>query len=83
MRIYAEIYVLAKLKKPWTDEKGVEHLAYSTNIMQENGEIIDTLRLSQSQHDSIEPNKNYTVTVGYGKGQNGGYLKLLTIVPKK
>lgn len=83
MRVTANVYVLAKVQKPWTDSSGAERTSYSANISQNNGEIIDTIRLSVEQYNGIEPNKLYTIMADYGVGKNGGYLRLADIIPAK
>ena len=79
MKVSATVYVLAKIQKPWTAQDGSSHISYSANIMQDNGEIISTIKLTQEQYDAIEASKNYTVSAIYGIGKNGGYLKLVGI----
>lgn len=83
MRLEAYVQILAKMKKSWKDSQGVEHLSHTANVMQEQGEIIDTIRLTVEQFDMIEANKNYVVTADYGIGKNGGYLRLVSINPEK
>jgi hypothetical protein len=83
MRISANVTILGKIQKPWIDNTGVERTSYSANIMQNNGEIVDTLRLSQEQYNSIEVKKEYILQADYGTGKNGGYLRLIDITPLK
>lgn len=83
MKVTANVLVLAKLKKPWKDDKGTERMSYSANISQNNGEIIDTIRLSQEQYNAIEPNKPHIITADYGIGKNGAYLRITEVLPAK
>lgn len=83
MRINANVLVLGKIQTPWTDSNGTVRTSYGANIVQENGEIVDKLRISLEQYNSIEPNKAYTLTGDYGIGKNGGYLRILSFVPAK
>lgn len=83
MRLSAKVHVLAKVQKPWTDSNGVEHISHTINIMQNNGEVIDTLRVSPNYYDQIEANKPYTIIADYGIGKNGGYLKVIEIFTEK
>lgn len=83
MRLTAKVHVLAKVQKPWTDSNGVERLSYSINIMQNNGEVIDTLRLSQEQYNLIEANKSYIVNAEYGSGRNGAFLRVVDVLAEK
>ncbi len=83
MKLTAIVHVLAKIQKPWTAEDGTQKMACSANIMQDNGEIISTIRLSQEQYNSIEANKSYSVTALFNVGKNGGYLRLLDFGPAK
>lgn len=79
----AKTHVLAKVQKPWKDSNGVERLSYSINIMQEQGQVIDTLRLNQEQYNMIEANKPYTVIADYGTGKNGSFLRVVDIIADK
>jgi hypothetical protein len=84
MRLVGTIQVLAKLKNPWVDSNGNEKISYSANILQNNGEIIDTIRLSLEQFNSIEAGtKPYQITTDFGTGRNGGYLRIIDITPSK
>lgn len=83
MRVTAHVFILARLQRPWTDSAGMEKMAYSANVSQLNGEVIDTIRLTKEQYDSVEANKSYLVTADYGIGKNGGYLRLVSIQPDK
>lgn len=83
MRIIAKTHVLGKVQKPWTDSNGVERLSYSINIMQEQGQVIDTLRLNQDQYNMVEANKPYTIIADYGMGKNGSFLRVVDIVAEK
>lgn len=83
MRVTAKVHVLAKVQKPWTDSNGVERLSNSINIMQEQGQVIDTLKLNQEQYNLVEANKSYTVIADYGSGKNGPFLRVIDIVADK
>lgn len=83
MRLTGNVHILAKIQKPWTDSNGVEKMSHIANIMQNGGEVIDTLRLYLEQFNSIEANKPYQIVADYGVGKNGSYLKLIDITPSK
>lgn len=83
MRVIANVTLLGKVSKPWKDREGVERISYSANIMQNNGEIIDTIRLSQEQFNNLLAGKAYTITADYGNGSNGGYLRIVNIIETK
>lgn len=84
MRVTANVTVLGKVAKPWKDNEGNENISYSANIMQENGQIIDTLRsLTQEQFNNVVAGKTYTITADYRNGSNGGYLRIVNIVENK
>lgn len=83
MRVTAKVHVLAKVQKPWRDSNGVERLSYSINIMQENGQVIDTLRLNQEQYGMVEANKPYSVIGELNSSKNGSYLRVVDIVADK
>lgn len=82
MRVTATVYVLGKVAMPWKDKQDMEHISYTANFMQNNGEIIDKLRLTQEQYNKVEAKKEYLVTADYGTGSNGGYLRLVDITEK-
>lgn len=73
MKVTALVQVLGKVQKPWKDSEGNERISYSANIMQDNGTIIDTIRLSKEQFECVEANKPYTLEADFGTGKNGGY----------
>lgn len=83
MRVSANVHVLAKLKKPWTDDAGNERQSYSANIMQNNGEIVSTIRLTADQYAKIENGKSYSIFADFGTGRNGAYLKIVDINENK
>ena len=84
MKLTANVMILAKFEKPWNDSHGKEHISWVANIAQKNGMIIDTLRLSKEQYESIEAGKNYMINAEYGKNNTGaGYLRVLSILPAK
>ena len=83
MRLYANVNLLGKVVKPWKDKEGNERTSYSANIMQENGQIIDTLRLTQEQYNNVTAGKNYTITADYSNGSNGAYLRIVNISENK
>lgn len=83
MRVKANITLLGKVTKPWKDREGIDRVSYSANVMQENGEIIDTIRLTQEQYNPLLAGKAYTITADYGVGSNGGYLRIVDITETK
>lgn len=83
MRVIATVHVLAKLQKPWTADDGTTRTFFSANVMQDNGEIISTIKLTQEQFNVIEAGKSYNVTALFGVGKNGGYLRFLDFIPTK
>lgn len=83
MKVSAVITLLGKVKKTWTDSNNVERLSYKGNIMQDNGEIIDTISLTEEQFNTLATGKVYNVSANYGTGSNGGYLKITSITENK
>lgn len=84
MRVTANVTLLGKVEKPWKDKEGNVRVSYSANIMQENGQIIDTLRsLTQEQFNYLVAGKSYVITADYSNGSNGGYLRIVNIVENK
>ncbi len=83
MKVTALVQVLGKVQKPWKDSEGNERISYSANIMQDNGTIIDTIRLSKEQFECVEANKPYTLEADFGTGKNGGYMRIAGIQPAK
>lgn len=83
MRVQAVVTLIGKVTKTWKDEKGIEHVSHSGNISQNEGEIIDRIRLTQEQYNALIAGKLYAVTADYGIGKNGGYLRIVDIQEKK
>lgn len=83
MEVKANIQVLAKMLKPWSDANNIEHIAYKANIAQNNFAIVESIRLSQEQYQKIEAGKSYILTAEYGTGKNGGYLRILDFTENK
>lgn len=83
MRIFANVHILAKLEQPWEDANGNQRTAYKANIMQNQGEIIDILRLTPAQFEKIENGKDYTVSADLGNGKNGPFLRIIDIFATK
>lgn len=83
MRLSAHVTILAKVAKPWKDKDGNERISYSANFMQDNGQIIDSVRLTQEQYNVVVAGKPHTITADYGVGSNGGYLRIVNISEDK
>lgn len=83
MKVTALVQILGKVQKPWKDSDGNERISYSVNIMQDNGTIIDIIRLSKEQFECVEANKPYTLEADFGTGKNGAYLRITDIHPAK
>ncbi|MSS36922.1 hypothetical protein [Clostridium porci] len=83
MQVTAKVLLLGKVQKLWKDANGNSHTAFVGNIVQNNGEIIDTLRLTQEQYNMLEVNQSYIVNADFGVGKNGGYLRVVDITPSK
>ncbi len=84
MRVKANITLVGKVIKQWTNkENGIERPLYYGNIVQENGEIVDTIRLTPEQYNTLLAGKQYTITADYGTGSNGGYLRIVDITETK
>ncbi len=73
--------VLAKLSAPWTDSNGNARTSYSINVAQDNGRVIDRLRVSKEHWDTIEANCEYEITADVSSGKNGLYLRVTDIAP--
>ena len=83
MRLSAQVTILAKVAKPWKDKDGNERISYSANFMQDNGQIIDSVRLTQEQYNVVVAGKPHTITADYGVGSNRGYLRIVNISEDK
>ncbi len=79
MRVKALVTVLGKVEKTWVDKEGVTHPSFSVNIMQESGQIVESIRLNAEQYKLVEANKVYTIFADYGTSKNGAYLKVIDI----
>lgn len=47
MRVIAKVHVLGKVSRPWKDRDGVNRVTNIANVSQNNGEIVDSIRLTQ------------------------------------
>lgn len=83
MRVTALVLLLGKVQKTWKDADGNPHITFAGNIVQNDGEIIDTLRLTKEQYDSLAVNQFYNINADFGVGKNGGYLRVVDITPSK
>ena len=83
MEVHFNVTLIGKVIKPWKDDTGQEHKSFLGNISQKNGEIIDRIRLTQSQYDALVAGKQYAITADYGTGRNGGYLRIVNIEEAK
>ena len=82
MEVTAKVQLLGKIAQPWTKD-GIEHTSYKGHIAQNNFSIVETIKLSKEQFDSIEAGKAYTITADYGTGRNGGFLRINTFTEIK
>lgn len=80
MKIEAYFTALGKFTKPWTKDGKVNN-SYAVNIMQNNGMIIDTIRLTSDLYEKIEAGREYRLIAHYMLGKNGGYLRIEDIQP--
>lgn len=83
MQLKAVVFIIGKRISIYKDKEGVEHTTYIVNISQNNGEIIEMLRLNQQQYDKIEANKMYSILCEYATSKNGNYLKIVDIIDNK
>lgn len=83
MEVTAKVQLLGKVAQPWTDKDKNAHMSYKGHIAQNNFSIVETLRLSKEQFDSIEAGKAYTITADYGTGKNGGFLRINSFIEIK
>lgn len=83
MRVHASVTLIGKVAKPWKDSEGVERVSYSCHIMQNEGEIVETIRITQAQYNVLIAGKPYLITADYGVGKNGGYLRIVNIEETK
>lgn len=79
MYLSANLTVIGKVVSAYTDASGNPKNAYSLNIIQEQGRVIGSVRVSADQFQSVEENQNYVFKFSSGTGRNGLYLKLLEI----
>ena len=83
MQLRATVTIIGKKFSIWKDKDGVEHKSFIANISQNNGEIVDSIRLNQEEFDKIEQNKIYTILCEYATSKNGNYLKIVEIIDNK
>ena len=79
MNILISLFVLGKVVRTWTDEKGVEHNIDMLNYQQNNGQLVGQLRVPEEIAKVVEVGKEYILEASYGVGKNGGYIRVLGI----
>ena len=83
MRLFGNATLLGKTAKEWKDKDGIARISYKGNIMQNNGEIIDTIRLTQEQYNTLIAGKVYTITVDADTRTNDGHIRIVDIAETK
>lgn len=79
MRVKAIFTLLGKTQTPW-EKDGVKGVSYKGNILQEKGEVVDVIKLTEKQYTDLVVNKEYILVADYGTSpKSGGYLKILSI----
>ena len=83
MQLKATVFIIGKRISIYKDKEGVEHKSFIANVSQNNGEIVDTIRLNQNLYDKIESNRMFTILCEYATSKNGNYLKIVDIIDNK
>lgn len=83
MQLKATVFIIGKRISIYKDKEGVEHTTYIANISQNNGEILEMLRINQQQYDKINSNTMYNLLCEYSSTKYGNYLKIVDIIDNK
>lgn len=80
MQISAKVQAIGKRKNSWKNAEGQMIDSLFGNFSQDNGAIIDELRLQENQFEAWETGRTYTVRGNLLKGRSGLYLQVVEIV---
>lgn len=79
MVMKARFTVIGKFTVPFIASDGTAKESPKVNIAQDNGKVIETLRVTLEQFNVLETGLEYTANIISGNGKNGLYLKVLDI----
>lgn len=84
MILQGTVQLLGKVATPWTDKEGNPHMSYKGHIGQRNLEIVESIKLTKEQYESVQAGKSYELLTEYGISKNGaGYLRITNITEKR
>lgn len=83
MLLKSNVNVIGKNVQNYVDANGMSKKLYVVNIYQDNGKIIDSLRVSEEQFALLEPGKEFVLEMTSGNGRNGLFLKTTAVYPAK
>lgn len=83
MKLTAKVVLIGKDTKNYVDANGNSKSMYLANIAQENGKIIDTIKVPEELFPMLEGGNEYDVELLSTTGKNGTYLRVTGITPLK
>lgn len=81
MQITAKVQAIGKRKNSWKNAEGQTIESLIGNYSQEDGSIIDELRLQANQFEAWEAGRTYVVRGNLLKGRSGLYLQVVELTP--
>lgn len=79
----ANVTVVGKDSQSYVDSAGAAKVSYIVNVIQNQGRIIDSIRVPAEYFETIEVGKAYTIELVSGNGRNGLYLRVTSVYPAK
>lgn len=83
MKLTAKVVLIGKDATTFVDANGNKRTSYLANIAQEQGRIIDTLRVPEESFAILEAGHEYLVELVSSTGKNGTYIRVINISPVK
>ena len=83
MKLMAKVLLIGKNAVTFTDASGNVRTSFTANIAQENGKIIDTIKVPEELFPMLEGGNEYDVELLSTTGKTGTYLRVTGITPLK
>lgn len=83
MKLMAKVLLIGKNAVTFTDAAGNVRTSFTANIAQENGKIIDTIKVPEELFPMLEGGNGYSVELLSTTGKTGTYLRVTGITPLK
>ncbi len=83
MKMTAKVLLIGKNSVTFTDAAGNVRTSFTANIAQEQGKIIDTIKVPEELFPMLEGGNEYSVELLSTTGKTGTYLRVTGITPLK